>query len=129
MKRDFLRLFGAAAFSCAISLYASAHHGTAAYDMDHPIALKGRVTEFIWANPHAQIYFDVKDAKGNLVHWSCETLSPGKLVRSGWSKDSLKAGDQATITVMPAKNGSPVGFLTKLAFADGRELALDEKPQ
>ncbi len=129
MRRQPLRLCAVVALFVVTSFFASAHHGTAAYNMDHPVTLKGTITEFAWANPHVQIYFDVKDAKGALVHWSCETLSPGKLVRSGWSKDSLKAGDQAIITVVPAKNGSPVGFLTKLMFPDGRELALNEKPQ
>lgn len=129
MKTKFLHYSSVLALFLVASLPASAHHGTAAYDMDHPIDLKATITEYTWANPHVQIYFDVKDAKGNVIHWACETLSPGKLARSGWSKDSLKPGDQATITVVPAKNGSPVGFLTKLVLAGGRELALDEKPQ
>jgi Family of unknown function (DUF6152) len=61
------------------------------------------------------------------VHWSVETMSPGKLVRMGWSKDSLKAGDQISITVWAAKNGAPVGFMRKLVLADGKELPIDEK--
>ena len=129
MRGDSIRMFTFTAVFLAIPFSLAAHHGTAAYDIDHPITLQGTITEFTWANPHVQIYFDAKNEKGNLVHWACETLSPGKLVRSGWSKDSLKAGDQATVTRVPAKKGSPVGFLTKLVFADGKQLALDEKPQ
>ena len=60
-----------------------AHHGNAAYDEATEIVLRGTVTEFEWANPHAQIYFDVKNENGRVVHWGCETLSPGKLVRAG----------------------------------------------
>ena len=62
-----------------------AHHGNAAYDTDHPITIKGTVTEFAWTNPHVQIYLDVKDEKGIIVHWSVETYSPGKLIRAGWT--------------------------------------------
>ena len=107
-----------------------AHHGNAAYDETKEVTLKGTVTEFEWANPHTQIYFDVKDAKGNVVHWGCETLSPGKLVRAGWSKEAVKPGDHITITLVAAKNGAPVGFLHKLVFDDsGKELGIQETPQ
>jgi len=104
-----------------------AHHGNAAYDDKNPIAIKGTVTEFAWTNPHVQIYLDVKDDKGNIAHWSVETYSPGKLVRSGWSRDAVKPGDEVTITLIPAKNGVPVGFLRKLVFSDGKELNLQEQ--
>ena len=116
-----LAAFGA---FCGVSF---AHHGGAIYDTKNPITLKGVVTDFEWTNPHVQIYFDVKDDKGAVVHWACETLSPGKLARgSGWTKDSLKAGDQITITLNPAKVGTPVGGLRKIVFADGRVLLPQE---
>lgn len=103
-----------------------AHHGNAAYDDKNPITIKGTVTEFAWVNPHVQIYLDVKDDKGNVVHWSVETYSPGKLVRAGWTKDAVKPGDQVSILLIPAKSGSPVGFLHKLVLPNGKELALQE---
>jgi hypothetical protein len=105
---------------------ASAHHGNAAYDDKNPITIKGNVTEFAWTNPHVQIYLDVKDDKGSVVHWSVETFSPGKLVRAGWSKDSVKAGDVVSVNLIPAKSGAPVGFLHKLVLPDGKELGLAE---
>jgi uncharacterized protein DUF6152 len=106
---------------------AFAHHGNAAYDETKPITLKGTVTEFDFVNPHVQIYFDVKNAKGNTVHWACETLSPGKLSRAGWSRDAVKPGDQITITLFGAKTGEPVGLLRNLTFDKTRkELGLQE---
>ena len=104
-----------------------AHHGNAAYDNDHPITIKGTVTEFAWTNPHVQIYLDVKDEKGIVVHWSVETFSPGKLIRAGWTKDAVKAGDQVSINLIPAKSGAPVGFLHKLVLPSGKELGLQEQ--
>ena len=107
-----------------------AHHGNAAYDETKEVTLKGTVTEFEWANPHAQIYFDVKDAKGNVAHWGCETLSPGKLVRAGWTKDAVKPGEHITITLVAAKNGAPVGFLHKVTLDDsGKQLGIQEVSQ
>lgn len=101
-----------------------AHHGGAIYDTKNPITMKATITDFEFVNPHVQIYFDAKDDKGNVVHWACETISPGKLARgTGWSRDVLKAGDQVTITLNPAKAGTPVGSLRKIVFADGHELS------
>jgi len=105
---------------------APAHHGNAAYDLANPVTLKGTVTEFAWANPHVQIYFDVNDGKGKVVHWASETVSPGLLARAGWAKTELKRGDEITITVGPAKNGAPVGYALKIVLASGKELILGQ---
>jgi uncharacterized protein DUF6152 len=103
-----------------------AHHGNSAYDLDKPIQLKGTVTEFVWANPHVQIYVYVKDDKDKIANWACETVSPGLLVRAGWAKDELKPGDQITITLAPAKSGAPVGYVLKIRWANGKELKLGQ---
>jgi len=126
MSKAFGRLLGAVILVLLVSGPTRAHHGNSAYDESKPITLKGVVTEFDWVNPHTQIYFDVKDATGHVAHWGCETLSPGRLIRAGWTKDSLKAGDQITITLVAAKTGAPVGILQKLVLADGRELSINE---
>lgn len=87
-----------------------AHHGNVAYDEQHPITINGNVTEFVWSNPHCQIYLEVKDQKGNVVPWSVESQSPGILKRNGWTRDSIKPGDHIVVTLVPAKSGAPVGF-------------------
>jgi len=126
MKRYRRRLIIVATVLLSFATSVPAHHGNAAYDDKNPITIKGTVTEFEWTNPHAQIYLDVKDDKDNVVHWSVETYSPGKLVRAGWAKDSVKVGDHVSINLIPAKNGSPVGFLHKLVLPNGKELGLQE---
>lgn len=105
-----------------------AHHGNGEYDEKNPITMKGTVTEFQWTNPHGQINFDVKDAKGNVTHWACGTLSLGKLVRSGWTRHTLKPGDQITITLDPVRTGLPVGYLRKIVLADGTVMAIRDTP-
>ena len=69
-----------------------------------------------------QIYFDVTDEKGNVVHWGGEANSPAVLQRGGWSKTSLKPGDEVTITLHPSLAGTPVGEFVGLVLADGRVL-------
>jgi len=110
-----------------------AHHGNTAYDETARVRIKGTVTEFIWTNPHSQIYLDVKDSSGKVVNWGVETNSPGILTRAGWTRRALKTGDQITIILCPAKNGQPVAYAgsgdpgTKVIFADGRELDFTDK--
>ena len=107
------------------SITVSAHHGTAvSYDSSKPITLKGTVTEFVFLNPHAQIYFDVKDAAGKVVHWAAELQSPANLRRDGWSKETFKPGDQLTITPHPSKAGTPVGNVdrSQAVILNGKEL-------
>ena len=106
-----------------------AHHGNSAYDEEHWITVSGTVTEFVWANPHCQIFLDVKDDKGAVVNWAIESQSPGILRRNNWTRTSVKTGDQISITLAPAKNGAPVGFSGnqsgKIVFSDGHILKMD----
>jgi Family of unknown function (DUF6152) len=92
---------------------ALAHHGTGTYDSSKSVTLSGVVTEFAFVNPHAALYFDVKDASGKLVNWAIEMNSPGVLRNAGWTKATFKAGDQITITVRPARAGTPVGLINR----------------
>lgn len=100
-----------------------AHHGTGvAYDTEKTVNLKGTVTEWIWANPHCGILFDVTDDKGNVEHWGAELGNPHALSMSGLSKDILKPGDKITISGHPAKSGAPRIELQEFTTADGRTL-------
>jgi hypothetical protein len=101
-----------------------AHHGTnISYDHTKPVTLNGTVTEFVWRNPHCQLYFDVKDASGSVRNWGGELNSPSVLARQGWTKRQFKPGDQITITVFPSKAGAPVGVVdrTHAILANGTE--------
>jgi len=112
---------------------AAAHHGNSAYDETARVSIKGVVTEFVWTNPHSQIYLDVKDKNGNVVHWGVETNSPAILTRAGWTSRSVKPGEEVTIILCPAKNGAPVAYAgsgdpgTKVIFANGKELDFQDK--
>src|ERR1700687_810116 len=77
----------------------------AKYDSAKPVTLTGTVTNVEWMNPHARFYIDVKDEKGDVANWELELGSPNGLMRQGWTRNSLKKGDQVTITGSLAKDG------------------------
>src|SRR2546423_1129911 len=101
---------------------ALAHHGNAAYSDTITEFKNATVTKVNWANPHALIDFDAKDAKGQVVHMVVETAAPQALRLIGWSKTSIVPGDVITVRMYVAKNGNPAGRLNKITFADGTEL-------
>jgi len=93
---------------------AAAHHGTnISYDHSKPTTLTGTLTEFVWANPHCQMYLDVKDANGKLTKWGGELNSPSVLGREGWTKRTFKPGDEITLTLFPSKAGASVGVVDR----------------
>ena len=129
-KRSIIFVFLTGLLFACVPVFA--HHGGSDYDVQHPVALKGTVSEFFWSNPHCQIFLDTKDDAGKAVNWTIETLAPAVLKRSGWSRETLHSGDKITITVVPSKRNTPVGMLRKVVLPDGTELtggALGEQPQ
>ena len=106
-----------------------AHHGSAiSYEtqLEKAITMKGTVTEFVWKNPHCYILYNVKDASGKVVEWSAETSSPSSMTgEHGWSRTTVKAGDELTFTVLPSKISTSAGLLYKLVAGDGKVLLED----
>jgi hypothetical protein len=106
----------------------AAHHGTgASYDLSNPITLQGTVTEFHYANPHPQLFFDVASDKGEVTHWSAEFYpNPAQLVQGGWGKKrseaALAEGTKITITLAPSRAGTKVGAVLRLVNEKGEVL-------
>ncbi len=105
-----------------ISVPAFAHHSMSMYDREHDTTFKATITEFEWVNPHSQIIFTVDDGRGNVVKWVAEGPGPNRLANHGWTKDTLKAGDQVTIVGNCNKDGSPTMGFKKVILANGQEL-------
>jgi hypothetical protein len=105
-----------------VSVLAFAHHGGSEYDTKNLVTLKGTVTEYRWANPHCQVFLDVKDDSGKVVNWAIETLAPAVLKRAGWRKNTLHTGDQITITFAPNVKGASAGMIRKVVLPSGKEL-------
>jgi hypothetical protein len=66
----------------------------------------GTVTKIEWMNPHTYFYIDVKDESGKVVNWAFEMGSPNALMRQGWTRNSMKIGDQITVEGWLAKDGT-----------------------
>lgn len=90
--------------------------------MDKQLTMKATVTEWMWANPHCFLKFDVRDDKDNVIHWAAEVSNPSDMTKRGWSLHSFKPGDEITVTIRPAKNGASVGQLVKVVFPSGQTL-------
>jgi hypothetical protein len=87
-----------------------AHHSFAAeFDAMKPLTLKGIVTKIEWSNPHTYFYLDVSGGDGKVVNWGMEMGSPNGLMRAGWTRNTLKVGDEVTVEGAQAKDGTFVG--------------------
>ena len=105
-----------------------AHHGNAAFDSSKRVTVKGTVVGWLWANPHCVLTVDVKDDKGNVVRWAAEATVPSDMAKHGWSRQTFSPGDEVTVTVTPAKNGTPIGRIEKVVLPDGRTLTAGIPP-
>ena len=97
-----------------------AHHSFAAFDQSREVTVKGRVVEFQWTNPHAWLMVKGKTANGPDEEWSFEMISPSVLRRNGWARNTLKPGDEVTVTANPAKDGTRFGLMLAVFDAKGQ---------
>jgi hypothetical protein len=116
MKGKLLVILAAVGSLVLFSGSVMAHHGVAGYDMTKTITLHGTVSKFDWSNPHVVVYVDAKNDSGEMQHWTIEFASPVHMVRAGWSKASMKTGDDITIDTHPSRNGAPVGISSTITF-------------
>jgi hypothetical protein len=116
MKSKLFMVLAAIASLTMLSAPAMAHHGVAGYDMTKTITVHGTVSKFDWSNPHVVVYVDAKNEAGEMQHWTIEFASPVHMVRAGWSKSSMKTGDDITIDTHPSRNGAPVGISSTITF-------------
>lgn len=99
----------------AFSVFAFAHHGNAAYDTTKLTTVTGTVTDFKFVNPHVLIAMDVQDpTTGKTQQWQGELTSPNHLERAGWTKNTIKVGDEITMTGMALKSGTPAMAIRKI---------------
>lgn len=103
-----------------------AHHSfSAEFDRAQPVEISGSVTSVEWTNPHARIHVDVVNDKGETEHWNFEMGTPNILMRNGWKRDSLKAGDKIKVTGWRARNAATVANAGGVFLQDGTKLFTD----
>jgi len=115
-------LVAAVAAFVAVAAPAIAHHSFALYDRTKTLTLTGSVKSFQWTNPHVVIWLLVKpEGGGEPQEWGVETTSPGVLTRSGWTRNSIKAGDRVSVEFNPLRDGSHGGGLNSVTLLDTGE--------
>jgi len=98
-----------------------AHHGSASFD-ENEITLKGKVTEWLWSNPHCFLKIDVADASGTVKNWNLEMGNPTDMQVRGFRRNTFKPGDEVTVTLQPVKSGAPVGRIRSVVLPNGDKL-------
>jgi hypothetical protein len=96
-------VFGA---SLAVAPLAAHHSFSAEYDSKKQVTMKGIVTKVEWMNPHVYFYLDVTDDSGNITNWALEMGPPNGLERSGWTRNTMKVGDEVIVDATLAKDNS-----------------------
>src|SRR5262245_33184486 len=105
---------------------ARAHHSFAMFDQENQIDLEGVVQEFKFIAPHTFIILVVKQEDGVTESWNLEGVSPSALTREGWSRNTLKAGDEIKLKVAPLRSGAPGGawVTQQIKFRDGKPVSV-----
>lgn len=103
---------------------AAAHHGFAVFDTTARKTITGTVKSFEWTNPHTWVWLDVPNDKGGVDTWGFEGMSPNFLGRRGWTRNTLKPGDQITVTYFGLKDGSKGGSFLSGKRPNGEELVM-----
>jgi hypothetical protein len=116
-------VLAAAVGLAAASTQVSAHHSFAAeFDSSRPLTVTGVVQRLEWTNPHARLFVDAKDDKGNVIHWDFELGPPNGLMRRGWNRNSLKQGHVVTIQGFHSKTQPHIANARSVKLPDGREV-------
>ena len=105
-----------------------AHHSLAGvYDMKKEMELSGALESIKFVNPHGSLTVAVKNADGTTTDWVLTLGSATALAQRGIGKtgpNALHAGDNITVKFLPARDGSPLGFLKTVIMPDGRVISI-----
>src|SRR5262245_28529730 len=121
-------LLTVASLGLVLTPAALAHHSQSEFDLRSKLEVEGVVTKLEWKSPHARLYVDVKDDKGEVVSWNFELPSPNTLMRRGWKRDALQPGDRVKVGASPASNFPAIGIATSIRDGDDKALFTGTTP-
>ena len=105
------------------------HHSGAMFDRTRVIEISGVVKEFSWTNPHSSFKVEVPGAAGSEAQlWSIEMNGTSNLVHEGWKRNTIKPGDQVTVSVNPLRDGRPGGWFVAITLPNGSKLGTSAAP-
>jgi hypothetical protein len=94
-----------------LGLPAIAHHASAPfYDASRKVEAEGKVTRFVFRNPHAFLYLEAPDMTGTVVEWQVELGAPVSLTRAGWTPETLKPGTIIKVVGQPSRGEGTHGI-------------------
>jgi hypothetical protein len=113
-----------ALFLLALAAPLSAHHSISAeFDTTKPITFKGTIKKVDWANPHIYTHVEVKNPNGTVTVYKVEGGPPNALYRQGWRKDTLKIGEEVSVSGVRAKNPQSMNIgVATITTADGKRV-------
>jgi len=117
------KVVGALALACCVAGIANAHHAAAGIDRSSTVTVEGTIVQFRWANPHSWIEMEVEKSDGVTETWNLEMFPPSFLIRAGWTKSTIKAGDRVKVVANGFVNGDPGGLFVSITLPDGQVLA------
>jgi hypothetical protein len=106
-------------FAVSVMPVAAHHSVPATFDITKEVTIRGAVTKIDWTNPHARFWVDAKNDDGTVSNWELELPPPNALKRS-LGLDFIKPGDQVTVELWRAKDGSRLANTLTVTFPDGR---------
>ena len=119
-----LILFSALTVTWLATTTVYAHHSYAAeFDRNSETTVEGVVTEVWFPNPHVRYYVSVTGDDGNETIWDTRGLSPVKLVRQGWTKDTIKPGDTIRMHGHIGHTNKTIMSILDITLPDGRILS------
>ena len=104
---------------------AQAHHELGAAFLDEEVTIEGRVVEYNFKNPHANIILSVAGGSGAETLWMATAPAPSSLRRGGWSADSIREGQRLRVTGLGSRDGGPMILLESRHWDGGAIVALD----
>jgi hypothetical protein len=119
-----LSVIAAAVWTLSTPAPMDGHHSASAeFVLDKRVKVTGALSKLDWQNPHIIFYMDVAGEDGKVAMWSWELPSPNQLMRSGWTRNSMKIGDKVTVEGLPARDGSNHGMAqTVVLVSTGKQL-------
>ena len=121
MKNLFLSCLASVLLFTAIP--ATPHHAFASeFDINKPVSLSGPVTRMEWTIPHAWLFMESEDEKGNVQSWSVELVGINDLLRLGWGRDRVQIGDIISVEGFGARNGTNTANAASVRLTESGEL-------
>jgi hypothetical protein len=101
----------------------AAHHSWPV-SFDRLVTVKGKVIEFMWANPHPMMTLEVQTDDGRTEKWVAGGPAIGRMEANGWTKTTVKPGDMITGIGYQFADGQKIVRLERVVLGDGKELRL-----